>query len=154
MYAKYAARRVSMVTTVGRINDKFGKQITMLDQHRYKVAPELRTRINWPTVIFLLLSHVASVVAIFFWSWPGLVTFMILAWVSGSLGIGMGWHRLMTHRGYRVPKVVEYFLVLCGSLALEGGPIQWATTHRVHHAHTDQEGDPHTPRDGRCWSHT
>jgi len=38
-------------------------------------------------------------------------------------------------------------------MALEGGPIQWATTHRIHHAHTDKEGDPHTPRDGRWWSH-
>jgi len=141
------------MTTVGRINDKLGKQTRMLDKQRYKTVPELRTSINWPTLIFLILAHVATVAALFFWSWPGVIAFAILAWVSGSLGIGMGWHRLMTHRGYKVPKVIEYFLVLCGSLALEGGPIQWATTHRIHHAHTDKEGDPHTPRDGRWWAH-
>jgi fatty-acid desaturase len=138
---------------VRRVDDEFVNEMTMLDKQRNKVTPELKTSINWPTVVFLVISHLASIVAIYFWSWPGVVAFAILAWVSGSLGIGMGWHRLMTHRGYRVPKVIEYFLVLCGSLALEGGPIQWATTHRIHHAHTDKEGDPHTPRDGAWWSH-
>jgi stearoyl-CoA desaturase (delta-9 desaturase) len=139
--------------TVARIDDKLGKQSAMLDRQRYKVDPELKTSVNWPTLLFLILFHVASVVALFFWSWPAIITATILAWVAGSLGIGMGWHRLMTHRGYKVGKVTEYFLVLCGALALEGGPIQWAATHRVHHAHTDKEGDPHTPRDGRWWAH-
>jgi stearoyl-CoA desaturase (delta-9 desaturase) len=142
-----------MATMIERIHDEFGKGLTKLDTRRYEVAPELRTRINWPTTVFLILSHALSVVALFYWSWPGFIAALILAWVSGSLGIGMGWHRLMTHRGYQTPKVIEYFLVLCGSMALEGGPIQWATTHRIHHAHTDKEGDPHTPRDGRWWSH-
>jgi len=45
--------------------------------------------------------------------------------VSGSLGIGMSYHRLLTHRGYKTPKWVEYFLTWCATLALEGGPIFW-----------------------------
>src|SRR3712207_6680015 len=65
----------------------------------------------------------------------------------------MGYHRLLTHRGYKTPKAVEYFLTLCGTLALEGGAIDWVVTHRIHHAHTDAQGDPHTPRDGRWWAH-
>jgi len=81
------------------------------------------------------------------------VAAVLLYWIAGSLGIGMGYHRLLTHRGYKVPRIVEYFLATCGALALEGGPIQWAAAHRIHHAHTDREGDPHTPRDGRWWSH-
>src|SRR6185312_6769831 len=141
------------MTTISWINDGRKEKSARLDRNRYKVSPELRTSINWPTVLFLILFHIGSVAALFFWSWPGVVTALILAWVAGSLGIGMGWHRLMTHRGYEVPKVIEYFLVLCGSLAIEGGPVQWATTHRVHHAHTDKVGDPHTPLDGRWWSH-
>ena len=40
-------------------------------------------------------------------------------------GIGMGYHRLLVHRGYQVPKAVEYFLAVCGTLALEGGPMVW-----------------------------
>jgi stearoyl-CoA desaturase (delta-9 desaturase) len=108
---------------------------------------------NWGSGIFLVSSHLAAVAALFFWSWPAVISAVVLYWVSGSLGIGMGYHRLLTHRGYKVPKVVEYFLVTCGTLALQGGPIQWVTTHRIHHAHTDQAGDPHTPRHGGWWAH-
>jgi len=108
---------------------------------------------NWGTAVFLLIAHIAAIAALFFWSWSGLISAIILYWVAGSLGIGMGYHRLITHRGYRVPKLVEYFLVTCATLSLEGGPIQWVVTHRIHHAHTDRTGDPHTPRDGGWWAH-
>jgi fatty-acid desaturase len=108
---------------------------------------------NWGTAIFLLISHIATIVALFFWSWPAVISAVVFYWIAGSLGIGMGYHRLLTHRGYKVPKLVEYFLATCGALSLEGGPIQWVVTHRIHHAHTDREGDPHTPRDGGWWAH-
>ncbi|HSE15876.1 MAG TPA: fatty acid desaturase [Pyrinomonadaceae bacterium] len=109
--------------------------------------------IRWGNGIFLVVSHAAAIAALFFWSWPAIIGAVILYWIAGSLGIGMGFHRLLTHRGYRVPRIVEYFLVTCGTLAVEGGPIQWVTTHRIHHAHTDKQGDPHTPRDGGWWAH-
>ena len=109
-------------------------------------------RIKWGNGIYLVIAHVLAVVALFYISWPAVICAVILYCVGG-MGIGMGYHRLITHRGYKVPKLVEYFLALCGSLAIEGGPIQWTTTHRIHHAHTDQEGDPHTPRDGGWWAH-
>jgi fatty-acid desaturase len=101
----------------------------------------------------MIVSHSGAIMALFYWSWPAVVCAIVLYWVGGSLGIGMGYHRLLTHRGYRVPKAVEYFLVTCGTLAVEGSPIQWVTTHRIHHAHTDRVGDPHTPRDGGWWAH-
>ena len=65
----------------------------------------------------------------------------------------MGYHRLLVHRGYQVPKAVEYFLAMCGTLSLEGGPIAWVATHRIHHQHSDKEGDPHTPQEGTWWAH-
>ena len=110
-------------------------------------------RINWATAIAMVVFHVGAVAALFFWSWQALVAFVVTAWVAGSLGIGMGYHRLLTHRGYKAPKFVEYFLSVCGTLALEAGPISWVATHRIHHAYADREGDPHTPRDGGWWAH-
>ena len=65
----------------------------------------------------------------------------------------MGYHRLHTHRSYQVPKVLEYFFAVCGTLALQGGPVFWAACHRIHHQYSDHDGDPHTPRDGRWWAH-
>ncbi|HEY2462400.1 MAG TPA: acyl-CoA desaturase [Candidatus Acidoferrum sp.] len=86
-------------------------------------------------------------------SWKGLIAGLFLWWLAGSLGIGVGYHRLLTHRGYKTPVWLEYFLTFCGTLALEGGPIAWVATHRVHHQNTDKEGDPHSPRDGGLWAH-
>jgi fatty-acid desaturase len=92
------------------------------------------TKGNWGTAIFLVIAHLASIAAFFFWSWPAIITAVVFYWVASSLGVGMGYHRLLTHRGYKVPKFVEYFLVTCATMSLEGGPIQWVTTHRIHHA--------------------
>jgi stearoyl-CoA desaturase (delta-9 desaturase) len=109
--------------------------------------------IRWNTTIFMIIFHIASVAALFMLSWKVLPVTLVLWWISGSLGIGIGFHRLLTHRGFKVPKLVEYFLTFCGLLALEGGAINWVVTHRIHHANTDEPGDPHTPRDGRWWAH-
>jgi fatty-acid desaturase len=105
------------------------------------------------TTSIMLLFHIGAIAALFFFSWKALALAVVLWWVSGSLGIGMGYHRLLTHRGYKTPKWMEYFLTICGTLALEGGPFFWVATHRVHHQNTDKEGDPHSPRDGGFWSH-
>ncbi len=110
--------------------------------------------INWSTSITMVAFHVLSVVALFFFSWQALAVTIFLWWVSGSLGVGMGYHRLLTHRGYKTPKLVEYFLTLCATLSLESGPINWVATHRIHHQHTEVPGaDPHTPREGGWWAH-
>jgi fatty-acid desaturase len=112
-----------------------------------------REGINWTSVIAFSVFHIGAVVALFFFRWSAVFVAMALYWMALSLGIGMGYHRLLTHRSYKVPKVIEYFLAVCGSLALEGGPIAWVSTHRVHHKFSDKDGDPHTPRDGKWWSH-
>jgi len=112
-----------------------------------------RDKINWPTVVVFGIFHVAAFAACFVFSWRALFCALVLYWVSLSFGIGMGYHRLLTHRSYRVPKWLEYTLTVCATLALEGGPIFWVATHRVHHQFSDKHGDPHTPRDGKWWSH-
>jgi fatty-acid desaturase len=109
--------------------------------------------VNWITTCFMVAFHLGAVAALFFFTWKALLLAVVLAWVSGSLGIGMGYHRLLTHRSFKAPKWAEYFLTVCGTLALEGGPIAWVATHRIHHQNTDKEGDPHSPRDGGLWAH-
>ena len=109
--------------------------------------------IVWLTTSFMVAFHIGAVAALFVFSWKAFSLAMVLWWVAGSLGIGMGYHRLLTHRGYKTPKWMEYLLTVCGTLALEGGPIFWVATHRVHHQNTDKEGDPHSPRDGGFWAH-
>jgi sn-1 stearoyl-lipid 9-desaturase len=122
-------------------------------QNETALINQQKSGINWNTTIFMVIFHVGALAALFMFDWRALAITFFLWWIGGGLGIGMGFHRLLTHRGYKTPKAVEYFLTFCGLLALEGGQINWVVTHRIHHAFTDREGDPHSPRDGSWWAH-
>jgi fatty-acid desaturase len=111
------------------------------------------TSINWMIFCFMLFFHIGAFAALFFFSWSALLVAVTLHVLAINVGIGMGYHRLLTHRGYRVPKWLEYALAVFATLSLEGDPVVWIATHRVHHQHTDRPGDPHSPHDGSWWSH-
>jgi fatty-acid desaturase len=112
-----------------------------------------RRKLNWSTTIVMGLFHVGAVAALFMFSWRVLAATVFLYWLTTGLGISLGYHRLHTHRSYRTPLWLEYCFAVLGTLNLEGGPIFWVATHRVHHQKSDQPGDPHSPRDGGWWSH-
>ena len=101
----------------------------------------------------MTLFHLGAIAALFVFSWRNLAVAVFLYWVATGLGISLGYHRLHTHRSYRAPRLLEYFFAICGSLTLEGGPITWVATHRIHHQKSDHDGDPHSPRDGMWWAH-
>lgn len=79
--------------------------------------------------------------------WSDVVAFVVMYCVAG-FGVTVGFHRLLTHRSFATHKPVEYALAIMGSLAVQGSPIEWVADHRKHHAHTDTEGDPHSPHVG------
>jgi stearoyl-CoA desaturase (delta-9 desaturase) len=112
-----------------------------------------RQKLNWTTTLILALLHIGAVAALFMFNWRAFAAAVFLLWMATGLGISMGYHRLHTHRSYRVPLWLEYFFAVCGTLTLEGGPIFWVATHRIHHQKSDKPGDPHSPRDGAWWSH-
>src|SRR3954465_1220317 len=101
----------------------------------------------------MVIFHVLAVGAFFFFSWTNLAVAIVLHWFAVGVGISLGYHRLHTHRGYQTAKPSAYFLAICGTRGLGGGPIFWVATRRVHHQHSDQDGDPHTPHDGGFWAH-
>jgi fatty-acid desaturase len=110
-------------------------------------------KMNWPTSLVLVLFHLGAIAALFMFSWRNLLISMALYWITVGWGISLGYHRLHTHRSYKVPLWMEYFFAVCGTLTLEGGPIFWVATHRIHHQKSDQAGDPHSPHDGAWWAH-
>lgn len=116
-------------------------------------TPYRLDNVNWVTSIALLLLHIGAVASFFYFDWKSVIVAAVLYWTCVGWGIGMGYHRLLTHRGYQVPKPLEYFFAICGTLTLEGGPIFWVATHRLHHQRSDQPGDPHSPKDGPWWAH-
>ena len=108
---------------------------------------------NVITAVAMTAFHVLAVAAFFFIDFGAILSAVVLYFVAGMLGIGMSYHRLLTHRSYKTVPIIEYFLTWCGTLALEGGPIFWVATHRIHHQKSDREGDPHTPREGTWLAH-
>ena len=109
--------------------------------------------ISWSTTIAFAIFHALAIAALFFATWDAVLVAVLLHWMCVGWGIGLGYHRLHTHRSYKTPKLLEYFFAVCGTLTLQGGPIFWTALHRIHHQHSDRDGDPHTPRDGKWWSH-
>lgn len=110
-------------------------------------------KINWVNSIVFAVFHIGAIAALFMFSWRAFFVALFLYWFTTGLGISMGYHRLHTHRSYQVPRLLEYFFAVCGALTLEGGPIFWVATHRIHHQKSDQPGDPHSPREGGWWAH-
>jgi fatty-acid desaturase len=108
---------------------------------------------NWPVTIVMAFLHAGAIAALFFFSWQILAATVVIYWMTTGLGISMGYHRLHTHRSYKVPVGLEYLFAVCGALTLEGGPISWVATHRIHHQNSDLPGDPHSPNEGAWWAH-
>jgi stearoyl-CoA desaturase (Delta-9 desaturase) len=79
--------------------------------------------------------------------WADLAVLAIMYLVAG-LGVTVGYHRLLTPRSFQTYKPVEYLFATVGSMAVQGPVIAWVADHRKHHAHTDEEGDPHSPHVG------
>ena len=73
---------------------------------------------------------------------------LALMYVITGLGITVGYHRMLTHRSFQTYKPLEYLWAFLGSMAVQGPVIAWVADHRKHHAHTDEEGDPHSPHVG------
>ena len=96
------------------------------------------------------LAFIAAIVLL--WNrvvdWSDLALFSVMYVLTG-LGVTVGYHRLLTHRSFMTYKPVEYVLATLGSMAVQGPVIAWVADHRKHHAHTDEEGDPHSPHVGR-----
>ena len=112
-------------------------------------------RFSWSVALGLLLIHCIALAAFLpmFFSWGGVMVAIVLWWLTGAFGITLCYHRTLTHRGLEMPRPFEYATALFGALALQGGPIEWVATHRLHHAHADDDGDPHDAHRGLIWTH-
>lgn len=112
-----------------------------------------KAKIRVPMLIALVVVHGLALAAPFTFTWEGFITFVVMVHVTGCLGITLCYHRLLSHRSFKTHKIVKYFLMLCGTLSLEGDPAWWVANHRLHHKEADLEMDPHSPRVSVAWAH-
>ena len=110
---------------------------------------------NWAVIGFMVALHALAVVALLpqFWSVAAVATLVVLYWLTACLGVTIGYHRLLSHRAFRVPLWLERFFATCGALSCQHGPIDWVGLHRHHHKFSDTEPDHHNSHRGFWWSH-
>lgn len=119
------------------------------------VVTTKKVEIDWIIIASLAAIHLVALLALLpsNFSWPAVGVALLLHWITGGLGITLGFHRLVTHRSFQTPKWLEYFLVFCGTLSCQGGVIDWVGLHRIHHQYSDLDKDPHDSNQGFWWSH-
>ena len=111
-----------------------------------------RTTVNWKNVAIITSFHLFAIPALFTFSWQNLAALLIGNWIVGSLGVGLGWHRMLTHRSFKAPKWLEYLLTIFGTMSIQDSPDKWVATHRMHHKFTEMDGDPHSTNAGFWWA--
>jgi len=113
------------------------------------------TAILWSYLIPVVTFHLMIPLAFFsyFFSWWGVAFLFVGNYIFTSIGIGAGYHRLLTHKGFNCPKWFEYTLATLGVCSFQDSPARWVLVHRIHHQHSDHQPDPHTPRVSGFWSH-
>src|SRR3954469_18841107 len=110
---------------------------------------KLERRVNIAAVVIPFVV-VALAVPLLWGDWIGpsdVIVFAIMYALSG-FGVTVGFHRMLTHRAFATHPATRYVFAILGSLAVPGPVIEWVADHRKHHAHTDREGDPHSPHVG------
>lgn len=111
--------------------------------------------INWRYATPILLVHLAALLALMpnMFSWTGVVLAFLGSYVFGCIGMNVGYHRLITHRGFTCPRWLECTLAVLGACCLEESPIVWSAWHRLHHHASDKARDPHSPLKSFLWGH-
>ncbi|NJN75722.1 MAG: acyl-CoA desaturase [Synechococcaceae cyanobacterium RL_1_2] len=119
------------------------------------IASTNKTQKSWYAIICVSGLHLLACLAFLpqNFSWTAVGVAVLLHWLTGGVGITLGWHRLVSHRSFQVPKWLEYVLIFCGTLSGEAGPISWIGLHRQHHKYSDTPLDPHDSNKGFWWSH-
>jgi len=80
---------------------------------------------------------------------PWHVLTLLVMYVITILGIGVGYHRYLTHRSFQAGNGVKAALTIAACMAAQGPPLYWVGNHRRHHRYVDRDGDPHSPNWGR-----
>ena len=64
------------------------------------------------------------------------------------------YHRYFSHRTFHTSRAGQFVFAIMGNTAVQRGPLWWASVHRHHHQHSDDEEDVHSPGvRGFWWAH-
>lgn len=110
-----------------------------------------KLRFHWGNIIGIAVIHLLALAAIPFFSWNALGVCLFLFFVISPIGVTLTYHRLLSHRAFKVPQWLEYSLATFGALSGQGPVLIWVAEHRLHHRFSDSAKDPHSARHGGFW---
>lgn len=120
-------------------------------------APSLRVQdISWNFLVPFCLIHLACLGVIWTGISPAPLVAAVVLYALRIFGITAGYHRLYSHRSYHIPsRALRCIMWFLATSSAQRGVRWWASHHRNHHRHSDQEGDLHSPtQTSLLWSHT
>ncbi|MBY0589451.1 fatty acid desaturase [bacterium] len=138
---------------VERPMTKTGKGTQKILRDTFRTQSIGLSNADFVVVGWMAAMHLGCLVAPFFFTWSALGVCLAFYWLTGTVGVTLGYHRYLAHRSFKLSRPAEFFVYMLGVLSMQGSPLMWAATHRVHHARSDKDGDPHSPRHGKWWSH-
>lgn len=109
-------------------------------------------------LVFILTAAVAFVAAPLWVFYNGIdvneIAVAIFLFFFTGMSITAGYHRLWSHKSYEANIVVRVILAIGGAMALQNSILHWASDHRVHHRHVDDnDKDPYSAGKGLWFSH-
>jgi stearoyl-CoA desaturase (delta-9 desaturase) len=113
------------------------------------LGPRAVRRERWFVATVLAASATGTAAALSlltagWYHWSDLTLFALMFLVT-AIGIEVGFHRLFAHRSFKTNGTVRVLLGIFGCMAAQGPIAYWVSHHRLHHLHSDDEGDPHSP---------
>jgi stearoyl-CoA desaturase (Delta-9 desaturase) len=105
-----------------------------------------RKRWALATILIPTIGFLVAVLQILFFDVEVVeIGLLISMYVLTMIGVEVGFHRHFSHRSFQSNRVIRIALAILGSMAAQGPPIYWVSSHRCHHQYSDRSGDMHSP---------
>lgn len=139
----------------GRGRGPLATIVGWFDSWAVEIDPSVDQRApDWSRVVPFVVLHLACLLVLWVgWS-PVAVAVAVGFYALRMFAITGFYHRYFSHRAFKTSRAVQFLFALVGASAVQRGPLWWASHHREHHKHSDDETDVHSPvRNSFYWSH-
>lgn len=113
---------------------------------------------DWTAFLFIVTYHVLLLVLVPIYlinktPGTGIIIATVALFIITGLSVTAGYHRLYSHRSYKLNKFLEFFMIGAGSLAIVSSVLKWSHDHRLHHKYVDTDRDPYNIKEGFWHAH-
>ena len=97
--------------------------------------------------LLTIFVFISSIVGLFFVNYTiiNMAIMLVSFYVLNILGVWMMMHRYYSHKSFELNPILKWLFTIIALLSGRGSILGWVYLHRLHHAYSDQEKDPHSP---------